>query len=592
MRLADFVIKFLENKKIKTVFTVSGGGSIHLCDALYKSKKIKYISCHHEQAASFAAESYSRLTNKPGAALVTTGPGGTNCMTGVSCCWIDSVPMIFISGQVNLNQTISNSGLRQIGVQEIDIINIVKSNTKYAVKVDNPKKIKFYLEKAYKICNEGRPGPVWIDVPADIQNAEINPKKLLTYKPKKIVKKKRNESIDRKIKKIARLLTKSKNPLIHAGYGVRISGGQNYFRKIVDKYKIPFALTWNASDLIESDHENYVGRPGTFAERGSNFIVQNCDLYLSIGTRLPFMVTGYDTGDFARKAKKIMIDIDKKEVKKSRVNLDMRISCDANYFLKRLMSYMPNKIDVSKHWLQYCKNIRKKYPIVMKEFINQKKYLNSYYFIEKLSEILKEKDIIVTDMGLSFTGTHQTFKVKRGQRLYTNSGHAPMGWGLPAAIGAYYARKNQRIICLAGEGGFQMNIQELATSMHNKLPIKIFIFNNGGYQTIKQTQQHRFQGRIMGANFSSGLSFPDYKKIADSHKIRYFKIKNNLNLKNNILRVLKKNGPIICELMINPDQEQMPRALYKWKTKKISVKSKYKDMYPFLPAEEIQENML
>ena len=518
--------------------------------------------------------------NKPGAAIVTTGPGGTNCITGVSCCWIDSVPMIFISGQVNLKQTINNSRLRQVGVQEIDIVNLVKSNTKYAVKISNPKDIKYHLEKAYQISIEGRPGPVWIDIPADIQNAQISEKKLITYKKKSIKKSFLKEN--KKIKKIAQLFMKYERPLLHLGQGVKISGGEKYFRKIIKKHKIPFALTWNASDLIESDHPSYIGRPGAFAERGSNFIVQNCDLYLSVGTRLPFMVTGYGSQDFARKAKKIMIDIDNNELKNSRVKPDQTLNCDANYFLKKFLLYLPKKIGLSNQWIEYCKNIRKKYPIVLDEFKTQKKYLNSYFFIEKLSEKLSSKDIIVTDLGLSFTGTHQAFKVKKGQKLYTNSGHAPMGWGLPAAIGAYFSgKKISRVICLAGEGGFQMNIQELATVMHNKLPIKIFIFNNGGYQTIKQTQQHRFNNRIMGANSSSGLSFPNYKKIADSHNLNYLRINNNKQVDKNIDMVLKNNKPVICELMIDPNQEQMPRALYRWKSK-VMIKTKYEDMYPFL----------
>ena len=590
MRLADFVIKFLEEKKIDTIFTVSGGGSIFLCDALYKSKKIKYVACHHEQAAAFAAESYSRAKNKPGAVLVTSGPGGTNCVTGVSSCWIDSVPTIFISGQVNLNQTISNSKLRQVGVQEIDIVNIVKSNTKYAVQINEPLDIKYHLEKAYEISIEGRPGPVWIDIPADIQNAQIDLKKLKKYKYKKKIK--QNSIIDKKIKKVAKLISNHKKPLIHVGQGVKISNGEKYLREIINKYKIPFALTWNASDLIESNHPSYVGRPGAFAERGSNFIVQNCDLYISIGTRLPFMVTGYNSKDFARNAKKIMVDIDKREVDLSRVSLDEKISCDASYFLKTLKRYLPKKIDLSKNWLEYCRNIRKKYPIVLKKFISQKKYVNSYYFIDLLSDVLNKKDIVVTDMGLAFVGTHQTFKVKRGQKLYTNSGHAPMGWGLPAAIGACYASKKKRTICLVGEGGFQMNIQELATVMHNKLPIKIFVLNNGGYLTIKQTQEAGFNSRIMGANSSSGLSFPDYKKIANSHKIKHIRINNNKDLKKKIKKILLGNKPIICELMIDPNQPQMPKAINNRTIKGKTTRPKFEDMHPFLPSEEIQKNML
>ena len=587
MRLADFVIEFLERKKIDTVFTVSGGGSIFLCDALYKAKKLKYVSCHHEQAVAYATESYARAKNKPGAAIVTTGPGGTNTTSGVACCWIDSVPSLFISGQVYLNQTIEQSGLRQVGVQEFDIINMVKPFTKYAVMVREPNDIKYHLEKAYHICTKGRPGPVWLDIPANIQNAEINKKTLKSYYPEKNIIKKSN--LNKKIKKVADLFLKYDRPVLHIGHGVKISNGGKYLRKIIDKYHIPVALTWNASDLIESNHPSYIGRPGAFAERGSNFIIQNCNLYVSVGTRLPFMVTGYNSKDFARKAKKIMVDIDKKETNFSRLKLEEKINCDATYFLKTILKYLTKKAEPSNNWLKYCIKVRKKYPIVLEKYKKQKKTINSYYFIDVLSDLLANKDVVVTDMGLSFVGTHQAFKIKKGQKLYTNSGHAPMGWGLPAAIGACYAEKKRRIICLVGEGGFQMNMQELATVMHNKLPIKIFIYNNGGYLTIKQTQQLGFNSRIMGSNSKSGLSFPDYEKIAQSHKIKYIKLKNGKSLKNKIRNILNGNKAIICELILDHNQEQMPKAINKRIGKK-SVPTKLEDMYPFLSRDELNSN--
>ena len=590
MRVADYVIKFLEDKKIDTVFTVSGGGSIFLCDALYKAKKLKYIPCHHEQAVSFATESYSRIKNKPGAAIVTTGPGGTNCTTGVACCWIDSIPALFISGQVFSNQTIGDTGTRQIGVQEFDIINMVKSSTKYSVMIKNPNEIKYHLEKAYYLSTQGRPGPVWIDIPANIQNANINEKKLKIFEPDK--KNIKNNLLDHKIKKIAKLLSKSDRPVLHLGHGVKIAKGEKYLRKIINKYKIPFALTWNASDLIESEHTSYIGRPGAFAERGTNFIIQSCDLYISVGSRLPFMVTGYNAKDFARKAKKIMVDIDKNEINRSQIDLDDKISCDAKYFLKTLLRFLPKKINLSKKWLSYCKNIRKKYPIVLDRFRKQKKTINSYHFIDELSNVLKKDDVIVTDMGLSFVGTHQTFKIKKGQRLFTNSGHAPMGWGLPAAIGAYYATKKKRIICLTGEGGLQLNVQELATVMHNKLPIKIFIYNNGGYLTIKQTQQLGFNSRIMGSNSKSGISFPNYKDLAKSHKINYTSISKGKNLKSKIKKILRGTRPIICELILDHNQEQMPKAINKRMPNGKSIATRFEDMYPFLPAKEVQKNIL
>ncbi len=594
MRLADFVIDFLAKKNIKKVFTVSGGGSIFLCDALFKTKKLKYISCHHEQAVAFAAESYSRLKNKTGAALVTTGPGGTNCLTGVACCWIDSVPTMFISGQVYLDQTIKKTRLRQIGVQEIDIISMVKNFTKYSVLIKKPNEILYHLEKAYYETTNGRPGPVWIDIPADIQNAEIDINKLKRFNPPK-TKKKLNK-LDNQIKKIAKLLAKSKRPVIHVGHGGRISNCAKKLRKLVDRYKIPFALTWNASDLVESSHPSYIGRPGAFAERGSNFIIQNADLYISVGTRLPFMVTGYNSKDFARKAKIVMIDIDSKELKNTRVLANYKLKTDAGYFLDKLVKELPKKIHLDKNWLDYCKKVRKKYPIVLDQYKKQKKTINSYYFIDILSEILKPKDVVVTDMGLSFVGTHQAFKVKKGQRVFTNSGHAPMGWGLPAAIGAYYAsiesKGKKNIICLTGEGGLQMNIQELATVLHHKIPIKIFIYNNGGYLTIKQTQQLGFESRIMGSDYESGLSFPNYKLISKSHSIKYFKISDTKKIKNSVLKILKINEPVICELILDSEQEQMPKAINRRTSDGKSIPTTFEDMYPFLQKNELKSNML
>ena len=508
IRLADYVVKFLERKKIDTVFTVSGGGSIFLCDALYSSKKIKYISHHHEQAASFAAESYARAKNGVGCCFVTTGPGGTNTLTGVCSAWIDSVPVIFISGQVFLNQTIQKTKKRQIGVQEINIIDIAKPITKFSKMITDANSINFYLEKAYSIAKSGRPGPVFLDIPADIQNAMIDENKVLK---KKYKAPKENFTIDTKLNLIIKKLKNSKRPLIHLGHGVKLSEAQNLVKIFFNKFKIPFVVTWNADDIINSNHKMYCGRPGAFGERGSNFIVQNCDFYLSLGTRLPYMVTGYNAKNFAEKAKfKVMVDIDPKELNKTDLKVNLKIKCDAKFFLKKLFDKL-KRYHSSNEWLNYCQNIRKKYPILVKKMIDEKKYVNSYYFVKTLSRYTKKHDSIITDMGFSFTTTHQALDVKDDQTFFTNSGHAPMGWGLPAAIGAYYAKRKSKanLICLTGEGGFQMNIQELATAMHNKIPIKIFIFNNGGYLTIKQTQILGFNGRIMGADNSSGLSFPN-----------------------------------------------------------------------------------
>ena len=352
-------------------------------------KKIKYISCHHEQAVSFSAESYARQNDDIGVAVVTTGPGGTNTITGVSSCWIDSVPVLFVSGQVFLNQTISNTGLRQLGVQEIDIVSLVKPITKYAIMVNNPNKIRYHLEKAYFIALNKRPGPVWIDIPANIQSALIDVKKLKGYQiPNKKVEKNKSKVFEDKIKLIAKKILESKKPLLHLGQGVRLSKSINKYKKFIEKNKIPFSLTWNATDIIESDNPLFAGRPGAFAERGANFIVQNSDLFISIGSRLPFMVTGYNSKDFARNAYKITVDVDKNEVNKKTIDFDLRLESDAKYFIERLNKFI-KILKPNKDWINYCRFIRNKYPIVLKNYYKEKKYVNSYVFIDCLSDILK-----------------------------------------------------------------------------------------------------------------------------------------------------------------------------------------------------------
>ncbi len=589
--LSDYVIKFLEKKKIDTIFQVSGGGSIFLGDALYKSKKIKYIAHHHEQAASFAAEGYAREKNDVGCCFVTTGPGGTNAVTGISSAWIDSVPVIFIAGQAFFNQTIKKTKKRQIGVQEINIIDIVRPITKFSQMITDPNSINFYLEKAYHISKSGRPGPVFLDIPADMQNAQIDEKKVFKYS---YVESKTFFPIEKKINTIVKKIKQSKRPLIHLGHGVKLSKSQNILKSFFSKCKIPFVVTWNADDVMSSYHKMYFGKPGQFGERGSNFIVQNCDFYLSIGTRLPYMVTGYNPSDFASKAKfKAMVDIDKNELKKNDIKLNLKVESDANYFLEKLL-YKLKKYNSDSDWINYCSKVRKKYPIIINKMINEKKYVNSYFFVDELSKLTKKNDSIITDMGFSFTTTHQTLRVKGNQKFFTNSGHAPMGWGLPAAIGSYYAKKktSSNIICLSGEGGFQMNIQELATIMHNKIPMKIFIFNNGGYLTIKQTQILGFNGRIMGSDKNSGLSFPNYKSIADAHNMLYKKITNHKNLKNEISKVLNLKKAVICELIMSPSEEQIPKAVNRRDANGKSMPAKLEDMYPFLSKDELSASNL
>ena len=587
MRLSDYIIDWLSSKGINDIFTVSGGGSIVLCDAVARSDSMKYYCCHHEQAVAFAAEGYARASNKIGAALVTTGPGGTNAVTGVSSCWIDSIPLMFISGQVYSGQTIKDTQLRQLGVQEINIVDLVRPNTKYAVTISAPEDIRYELEKAYHMAVSGRPGPVWLDVPADLQLAEIDVKQLRPFYPRVVVK----DPNEKEIFQIIQKLNTAKRPVILAGHGIKLAKCEQQLIELIESVKIPLLTTWNATDVIGSDHELFIGRPGAFAERGANFAIQNSDLIIAIGTRLPFMVTGYNVQDFGRNAYKVMIDIDDAELKKSDKLVDKLLNMDAQVFVEGMnhSSNLINKCDIN--WLELCQSIRKKYPILDVNYKKSNLFVNSYFFINELSKSLNDKAVIVTDMGLSFVGTHQAFKIKKGQKLFTNSGHAPMGWGLPAAFGASRQNPDLLTVCLTGDGGLMMNIQELATVMCHKPNLKIFVYNNKGYLTIKQTQERGFNNRLMGCSDAVDMNFPSFKLISKAHEIPFIKIDNDFEL--TVLNdFLNQSGPGICELIMDPNQLQIPIAINRKDKKGLTVPSKYEDLYPFLSDQELNESLI
>ncbi len=592
IRVADFIVNYLERLGMDTIFTVSGGGSIFLCDALSQAKKMKYICCHHEQAAAMATEAYARAKLAIGVTLVTTGPGGTNAITGIAGSWMDSVPHLVISGQVFLNQTIGQSGLRQLGVQEINIVDLVRPVTKYAVMLEDPSRILFELQKSIYLATSGRPGPVWLDIPANVQNAQIDPDSLVGFTPPEDPSKLLTAEAKIAIANLAKKLVQSSKPLLHIGQGVRIAGAEESFLKFIEKHQIPFVTARNANDLYPSSHPLYVGRPGTFAQRGANFAVQNSDLYLAVGTRLSLPQTGYNSSEYAKNAYTAMVDIDRPEMDKKTLRLDLKIECDAKVFLKELEIQMNDAVLNTQAWSKQCRSWLEQYPVVLPEYRKQETPVNSYYFIEVLSKHMRDGDVVVTDMGLAFQGTHQAFDVKKGVRLFTNSGFASMGWGLPAAIGACFARNRQRVVCLAGEGGLLMNIQELATVMYHKLPIKLMIYNNGGYMTIKQTQEIGFNGRLMGCNEESGLSFPNFEKIAEAHNLPYFKLEKTSKVEEITAKVLDSSGPAICEIMLDHNQQQIPRATSRKRADGSTEYTAFEDLFPFLDRDELKKNMI
>lgn len=593
VKLSDYIFSCIAELGIKRVFAVSGGGAMHLVDSLGRNEKLEYIATYHEQAASMAAEGYARVSGTPGAALVTSGPGGTNTITGVCGAWIDSIPVIFISGQVTTNTLLRGTGLRQFGIQEADIVTLVKPITKYAVTVTDSATIKYHLQKAIHYATTGRPGPVWLDIPLDIQSKLVNLEELVPFIPDREDRVSSEQALTSKVTECVELLGKAKRPVLISGYGIRLARGEEEFRKLIERLGIPVISSWTSSDLIPSDYESYIGRSGIMGDRASNFTVQNADLLLIIGSRMSIPQIGYNYRTFAREAKKIVVDIDNIEMEKPSLRPDLAVNSDAKEFIVEFMRQLEEKnvtIDVS-GWLQRCRGWKTEYPMVLPEYSDNKNGINSFYFIHALSEKLGRDAVIVTDMGTSFTCTMQTFRVKAGQRLFTSSGHASMGFGLPGAIGACFGNDRKKTICISGDGGLQMNIQELQTLVHYNLPVILFVLNNRGYLTIKLMQQNHF-GRYVGSEKNSGVSFPDIVKVARAYGIKADRIATQKELNTKINAVLAEPGPFICEIVMPEDQPLIPRVSSLKKPDGTIISRPLEDLYPFLSREEFLKNMI
>jgi len=587
--LADYIFKFLSEKGVDQVFMVTGGQAMFLDDAVYKNKKMKFICTHHEQAAGMSADAYGRIKNKPAVALVTAGPGAVNVITGVVGGWADSAPMIILSGQSNLSyvEYQEKTGIRQYGVQGINIKPIVGKIVKYFVTVDNPENILYYLEKAYYLATSGRPGPVWIDVPIDMQRAVVPEGHLRVFDEYEKL-----NSIDKEdISKIINLLSKAKRPVVLAGQGVRLSGGTDEFDKFIKKANIPILTSRLGIDLINSDNKLYVGRPGTYGERSANFAIQNSDLMLIIGCRLATPLVGHDAKDFGRNAKKIVVDIDPKELDKPGLAIDIKITADVGIFLKEINNEIINSnLPDYSQWIAQCNRWKEKYPVVLSEYKDEKP-VNSYYFTDKLSQAASSKDLILVDTGSCFHVVCQSWKIKEGQKFLTTGGLSSMGYWA-ASIGACEANNRINTVVITGDGSLQMNLQELATIKHNKLPIKIFIFNNNGYLLIRHTQNNFMEGRLIGESPDTGVWCPDSLKIAEAYGIHAIRIDSVVGMEEKIKEVLEYDGPVVCDVMTPQLQLLIPRVASDKMPDGRLVSRPYEDMFPFLSREELQSNLV
>lgn len=582
IKVSDYIADFIARLGIRHVFSVAGGGAMHLVDSFGKHKDVQYVACHHEQAAAMAAEAYGRL-HGIGCCLVTTGPGGTNALTGVACAWIDSIPVIFISGQVTQDTLIGGTQLRQFGVQESDIVSLVTPITRYAVTVTSEDNIVNTMNIAARFASIGRPGPVWIDIPLDIQS-----KRFIPHQPSNSFVEPSGIDVD-DMEICLSMLRNSTRPVLIGGNGIHLAGAEESFRRLVKALGIPVVLSWTGRDLLDNDAPLFIGSAGIFGDRASNFAVQNADLLLIIGSRMSIPQVGYNYKTFAREAKIIMVDVDMAEMSKSSLRVDLAIQADAKAFIEAMLE--EKYPDTDRAWLDRCLSWKEKYPVINPaEPRNADAKINSYHFIDQLCGLLPTDAVVVTDMGTAFTGTFQSAKIKLGQRWITASGHAPMGYGLPGAIGAAFAT-GKRVICIVGDGGLQMNVQELATIQHNRLPIIIFVLNNDGYLAIKHTQANHF-GRRVGSDTGSGLWCPDTMQVSLAYGIDCLSIQDNEALDRDLVRILEQRGPFVCEIMMPPDQALVPRIASK-KLPDGSIRSTaLEDLYPFLPRDEFNSQMI
>ncbi len=593
IKTADYIAQWCVEKGIKHVFTVTGGGAMHLNDALGNHPGLKCVYTHHEQAAAIAAEGYYKASGIMPLVCVTTGPGGTNALTGVLGAWLDSVPMLVISGQVKFEATIKSVpeiGLRQLGDQEFNITDTVKTMTKYSVMVTDPITIGYHLEKALFIAKNGRPGPVWVDIPLDVQAAPVETGALAAYDRAEDSSQVPAELTRERLDEIIKKLDAAKRPAIIAGAGVRLSGAFNKFNEFVRLSNIPVMTAWNSNDLVEDSNPLYAGRPGTVGTRGGNFVFQNADLLLVIGCRMNLRQIGYAKGQIAPGAYKIMIDIDEAELKKQTFPVDMPVLCDCGDFLSKMIASGYRKASPGHdRWLSWCGAINKKYPVI-NEAVRHENALNPYIFLDKLYRRLPEGQVTVTANGSACVISFQTAVIKKGQRLFTNSGCASMGYGLPASIGACAAGDGRQVICVEGDGSIMMNIQELQTLSYNRFPVKVFIINNGGYLSIRQTQENFFNKRFAGIGRESGLGFPDFSLIAAANSMKYIKISSETAMEAEIEAALGEKGPVLCEVVVDGRQNFAPKSSSKILPDGKMQSAPLHDMYPFLPEKEMEEN--
>jgi acetolactate synthase-1/2/3 large subunit len=590
MKVSDYIAQAIAGMGIEHVFTVSGAGMLSTLDAIRRHPDVTYVCNNHEQACAMAAESYARFRQGFGAALVTFGPGVTNTITGLAGAWMDSTPVLMLSGQVKQRDMRGESGVRQRGIQEIDVLPIVRSLTKFAEVVRSEQEIEPLLRQALRAALADRPGPVWLDIPMDIQErpcpTDAKPITLDQVQPTRLA------PAPECIQELVMRLSQSERPLLYLGNGLRIAGGVDLVLPLVEALGIPVVTSWNGADLIPNNHTLFVGRPGIYGQRGANFALQNCDLLLSIGARMSIPQTGYNLKTFARAAYKVMVDIDRAELQKMEGCFQELIEADARAFTEALLAALPAMTfpDIT-DWKMRCQQWKERYSTILPNYEHEQQSVNSYWFCGWLAEHLPEPANIVTDMGTSFTGTFQALTLKPRHRIATSSGLASMGYGIASAVGAAFASKDTPVICITGDGGIQMNIQELQTIAHYRFPVKIFLLNNHGYLTIRHTQRNMF-GVLAASSPDTGVDCPDFEFIAKAYGIRYEKFETSADLPTSTPDWMSTREPVLCEITMPREQLLIPKTGMKKLPDGRIVSPPLEDLFPYLDRTEFAENML
>ncbi len=584
MKLSDYIAQFIHDHNGRHVFAISGGASLHLIHSVHAQEGLHVVCTHHEQAAAMAADAYARIDNNLGVAMVTSGPGATNLITGICCSFFDSIPTLFITGQVATFRSSEGTGIRQIGFQETDIVEMVKPVTKYAVKIKNPNDISRELEKAVCIMRDGRPGPVLVDVPDDLQRAEIDPDKLVPYEPEADLPS-ASEGTRFDPSDIFAAIREAERPVIVAGWGIRLAGSNDDFLNLIGKLDVPVLPTWGVADMVPADHPLLVGTFGTHGTRFGNFCVQNADLVISLGSRLDTHVTGSPLSSFAREAKKFIVDIDKAELGKfsSEEQGDaVLINCDVADVIKAMLESGLPGWERRESWTSRIAAWRQNYPQVCDEYFDEDT-VNPYAFVKTLSSLVSANEIITCDTGCAIAWMMQAFEFQSGQRFFHAFNNTPMGYSLPAAIATSLSRGKARTVCVCGDGGFQMNIQELATLAHQGLPVKIFVMNNNGYSMIQQTQDQWLNSEYIASSPEGGLSMPDFVGVAKGYGIPAERISTGSELSDTISKVLDAPGPMLCDVIIPSEHRVIPQ---------VKFGRPIEDTEPLLPRDEFLENMI